>query len=59
MIWLAILLVYIIIVVIIKFNPIIYIKEEGTFLQYTIKGKFGEKETVIKKYYSKWEVKKY
>ena len=33
----------------IKFNPIIHVREEGTFLQYTIKGKFGEKETIIKK----------
>lgn len=47
MIWLAIFLLYIIIVVIIKFNLIIHVKEEGTFLQYTIKGKFGEKETAI------------
>ena len=49
MIWFAILLLYIIIVVMIKFNPIIHVREEGTFLQYTIKGKFGEKETIIKK----------
>ena len=49
MIWFAILLVYIIIGVVIKFNPVIYIREEGTFLQYTIKGKFGEKETIIEK----------
>ena len=49
MIWFAILLLYIIIVVMIKFNLIIHVREEGTFLQYTIKGKFGEKETIIKK----------
>ena len=49
MIWLVIFLLYIIIVVMVKFNPTIYVKEEGTFLQYTIKGKFGEKETIIKK----------
>ena len=49
MIWLAIFLLYIIIVVMIKFNPTIHVREEGTFLQYTIKGKFGEKETIIKK----------
>ena len=49
MIWLAIFLLYIIIVVRVKFNPIIHIREEGTFLQYTMKGKFGEKETIIKK----------
>ena len=49
MIWLVIFLLYIIIVVMIKFNPIIHVREEGTFLQYTIKGKFGEKETIIKK----------
>ena len=49
MIWFAILLVCIIIEVIIKFNPIRHVREEGTFLQYTIKGKFGEKETIIEK----------
>lgn len=35
--------------VVIKFNPVIHIREEGTFLQYTIKGKLGEKETIIEK----------
>ena len=48
MIWLSILIFYIIIVVMIvvmiKFNPTIYVREEGIFLQYTIKSKFGEKK---------------
>lgn len=37
------------IVVMIKFNPIIYVREEGTFLQYNIKSKFGEKRNNNKK----------
>ena len=36
---------YIIIVIMIKFNPTIYVREEGIFLQYNIKGKFGEKNS--------------
>ena len=37
------------IVVMIKFNLTIYVREEGTFLQYNIKGKFGEKRNNNKK----------
>ena len=48
MIGLGILILYIIIVVMIIFmiifNPTIYVREEGIFLQFTIKSKFGEKK---------------
>ena len=40
-----------------KFRPKILFKDEGLFIQYTIRGNLGDKETVIKKYYNKWEVK--
>ena len=32
----------------IKFRPKILFKDEGLFIQYTIKGNLGDKETIIK-----------
>ena len=33
----------------IKFRPKILFKDEGLFIQYTIRGNLGDKETIIKK----------
>ena len=33
----------------IKFRPKILFKDEGLFIQYTIRGNLGNKETIIKK----------
>ena len=33
----------------IKFRPKIFLKDEGLFIQYTIRDNLGDKETIIKK----------
>ena len=55
--YIFVLIIFLLIIIQLKFSPKIYFVDEGLFLQYIIKGKIGEKETVIKKYYNKWEVK--
>ena len=55
--YIFVLIIFLLIIIQLKFSPKIYFVDEGLFLQYTIKGKIGEKETKEKKYYNKWEVK--
>ena len=39
---------FIFVVLYMKFRPKILFKNEGLFIQYTIKGNLGDKETIIK-----------
>ena len=47
--YIFVLIIFLLIIIQLKFSPKIYFIDEGLFLQYTIKGKIGEKETIIKK----------
>ena len=46
--YIFVLIIFLLIIIQLKFSPKIYFVDEGLFLQYTIKGKIGEKETIIK-----------
>ena len=41
--------IFVLIIIQLKFSPKIYFVDEGLFIQYTIRGNLGDKETVIKK----------
>lgn len=48
MIGIILYILFIFAVLYIKFRPKILFKNEGLFIQYSIRGKLGDKETIIK-----------
>lgn len=46
--YIFVLIIFLLIIIQLKFSPKIYFVDEGLFIQYSIKGKLGDKETFVK-----------